>query len=87
MSADVAVLPTGPRATRATSWVAWTASRLPAPPSAAPAPARHGLMLYGSAHLLRLAPKWTAASGEPLPLADGALRNEAAAVAARMADA
>ncbi len=86
MSADAAVLPKGPRTTRSASWVAWTAGRLLAPQSASPASARHGLMPYGSAHLLRLAPKWTSPSGEPLPLADGALRNEAAA-AACMADA
>ena len=85
MSADVTVLQVGQRPAHPSSWVVWTGNRRSTPDSASRAPAHHGLMLYGSAHLLRLAPKWTTAGGEPLALVDGALQDEAAAVTARVA--
>lgn len=85
MSADVAVLQVGQRPAHPSSWVVWTGNRRSAPRSSSHAPAYHGLMPYGSAHLLRLAPKWTSADGEPLALVDGALQDEAAAVTARVA--
>ena len=76
----------GQRSPGSSAWVAWTTDRVLASQSRPFGADHHSLMLYGAPRLLRLSPKWTGASGEPLALSEGALWDEAMAVSGNGVD-